>query len=480
MLFNSLYFLVFFLVVAPIAMALGRRVTARNWLLLVASYYFYACWDWRFLGLIWLSTVVDYGCGIALERRAQRQMVSGRRAILTVSLAVNLGILATFKYLGFLVESATEFLNGVGLSTDPYVLGIVLPVGISFYTFQTLSYTIDVYRGRLPAEKDPLTFALFVAFFPQLVAGPIERASRLLPQLNAPSAISWEQVRTGATLVAWGLVKKVVLADNLAPLVDQVYGGQSADGVSVLLGTYAFAIQIYCDFSGYSDIARGIARILGFDLMQNFDLPYLSGNPSEFWRRWHISLSTWLRDYLYVPLGGNRAGEARTYRNLALTMALGGLWHGAGWNFLVWGIYHGALLCAHRFWHSYRGTDRLSAAESGWSLARGVRVFGFFHLVCLGWLFFRADSMARVASMLSALLTDFAGTPALLDRGDLVMISVSATTLLGVQLFQLGRGRLELIPAFPAPVRAIAYVLLGLSFLLFGEFGGDAFIYFQF
>jgi D-alanyl-lipoteichoic acid acyltransferase DltB (MBOAT superfamily) len=346
-------------------------------------------------------------------------------------------------------------------------------VGISFYTFQTLSYTIDVYRGRISPTRNLLDFALFVAFFPQLVAGPIERASRLLPQLARERPLTARGLASGAWLAGWGLFKKVVIADNLAPLVDEVYapGANPAAG-EVLLATYAFAFQIYCDFSGYTDIARGVARMFGIDLMLNFRLPYLATAPSDFWRRWHISLSTWLRDYLYIPLGGNRGGRARTLRNLMLTMLLGGLWHGAAWTFVCWGAYHGVLLVAERVWRRRGRSARVGAAR------RALAVAGTFHAVCLGWLFFRADSLAGVGSLLRALGSD----P---HWG----LALSWLPSLGLLLLPLLLGELAMLRGdraeVPLPVgrlaRSGAVAALLLAFLLFADVrGGRPFVYFQF
>ena len=296
-------------------------------MLLVASYAFYGAWDWRFLGLIVLSTVVDYVVGMSLAATGDPRR---RQFLVTASIVANLGILGLFKYAGFFAKSLVGLGASLGVEIPAFALDVVLPVGISFYTFQTLSYTIDIYRGTLKPTRRFLDFALFVAFFPQLVAGPIERASRLLPQVLQPRHVTWEKFGSGSWLILWGLFKKVVIADNLAFLVNAVYATDaSPTGWQVVAGTVAFAWQIYCDFSGYSDIARGLARLMGFELMVNFNLPYAARSPADFWRRWHISLSTWLRDYLYIPLGGNQGGALRTYRNLGLTMLLGGLWHGA-------------------------------------------------------------------------------------------------------------------------------------------------------
>ncbi|MDA1306433.1 MAG: MBOAT family protein, partial [Acidobacteria bacterium] len=321
-------------------------------MLLVASYVFYGAWDYRFLSLLGISTIIDYVVALRMADAAGRH----RKAWLIVSLVTNLGLLGFFKYFNFFVDSGNALLIALGVDPMPMRLHIVLPVGISFYTFQTLSYTIDVYRGKLDPTRSLRDFALFVAYFPQLVAGPIERATHLLPQVLNPRRLSMPLLHQGLWLISWGLFKKMVIANNLAIVVDRTFAaGSGATGAEYLIAIYAFAFQIYCDFSGYSDIARGLAALMGIDLMVNFNNPYAATNPREFWRRWHISLSTWLRDYLYVPLGGNRGALWQTYRALMLTMLLGGIWHGAQWTFVVWGLYHGVWLAVHRWMTMDRG-----------------------------------------------------------------------------------------------------------------------------
>ena len=345
MLFQSLEFFIFFLVTATCYFLYAPR--HRTLLLLFASYYFYMSWDFRFGSLILISTIIDYIAGIIIEDTPQH--TRKKKVALVISLATNLGILATFKYLNFFIDSFYDLLTVFGNTSTHTEIHIVLPVGISFFTFQSMSHTIDVYRGSLKAERDFTRFALFVAFFPQLVAGPIVRASEFLPQLGHTFKFNWVRTVWGIEKFLVGLVKKLVIADNMSPLVDSVYANPGNFGSSMLwVATLCYAIQIYADFSGYSDMAIGTARILGFKLPENFNMPYLSRTPSEFWTRWHMTLSRWLRDYLYIPLGGNRGGSLFTYRNLMLTMLLGGLWHGASYNFILWGAGHGALLCIYR------------------------------------------------------------------------------------------------------------------------------------
>ena len=471
MLFNSFAFVGFFLIVYSLYAILRHR--AQNVLLLVASYFFYGCWDWRFLSLIFASTVVDYLCGI---RMSEAGSARSRRAYLLLSLATNLGMLGVFKYFGFFGESLVALLGTVGLEPDVRFVQIILPVGISFYTFQTLSYTIDIYRGQLAPTRDFLNFAVFVAFFPQLVAGPIERAAHLLPQVEKARRITYDMVREGAWLILLGYFKKVVLADNLAPFSQQMFDHPDrAHGLAVLVGVYAFALQIYGDFSGYSDIARGISRLMGFDIMLNFRMPYLATNPSDFWRRWHISLSTWLRDYLYIPLGGNRGGTWRTYRNLMLTMLLGGLWHGAAWHFVAWGAFHGGILCAHRVMTPMLA-QLTPGSEAGRRLWRGACVVGFFHVTCIGWLLFGVRSLADVPTLMGNLFDPLA----LNGRVALLTLVVFATPMLVLHLFKERSGDMLAVRRWPLPVRMAAYSMVFFAIVFCGSATRHEFIYFQF
>ena len=472
MLFNSLEFILFFVVVFSFYWVLPHR--AQNRWLLIASYCFYGAWDWRFLGLIVLSTLVDYFVGLWLSQSEEPRR---RRQLVTLSVSVNLGVLGFFKYAGFFADSFSQLLSTVGIAVRPFTLEVILPVGISFYTFQTLSYTIDIYRHRMEPTRGFLDFALFVSFFPQLVAGPIERASRLLPQIVIPRRFDLEGLRAGSWLVLWGLFKKVVIGDNVAAMANAVYApGASPEAWEVLFGTYAFAVQIYCDFSGYSDIARGVGRMLGFDLMLNFRLPYLARNPSDFWRRWHISLSTWLRDYLYITLGGNRQGLRRTYRNLALTMILGGLWHGAAWNFVAWGAFHGFLLAAHRACKGLLEKLTPATAPGRW-LWHATSVFVMFHLVCIGWLLFRVESLAQAGDLMGRLLGPW--HPGLVQAWWLPFVALVGPLVL-MQIAQAVSGDLEVVRRSPLPVRAVVYAAAVLVIVVFGEDFGQPFIYFQF
>ncbi|HMC38315.1 MAG TPA: MBOAT family protein [Acidimicrobiales bacterium] len=387
MTFNSLQYAAFLAGVLLIYWRLPMR--GQNLLLLGASYWFYGAFDWRFLGLLLCSTTTDYTVGLLMNRRDHERW---RRTVFGCSLAVNLGILGFFKYYDFFSGEGIRLLHHLHVDLAPPVLRILLPVGISFYTFHGISYTFDVYRRRIEPCRDPIAFAVFVAFFPQLVAGPIGRAERQLPQFRSPRRRP-DRAETGRAvgLILVGLFKKVAIADTLAPYVDTAFRNPTQQGsVTLLLSVYAFALQIYGDFGGYTDIARGSAALLGIELPLNFAQPYLSRSVTEFWRRWHISLSSWLRDYLYVPLGGNRGPAWATYRNLIITMLLGGLWHGAAATFVVWGGLHGSYLAAERRFLPAADRD----AGRPWSWRRDpLRAFATFNLVCVAWVFFRATGV---------------------------------------------------------------------------------------
>jgi alginate O-acetyltransferase complex protein AlgI len=480
MIFNSLVFFVFLGIVLPLYFLCRHRW--QNHVLLVASYVFYGWWDYRFLALLFLSTVVDYVCGRRISRSDSDTV---RRRYLLLSLITNLGCLGFFKYYNFFAESAGRLLEGFGLAVDAPTLNVILPVGISFYTFQSLSYTIDVYRRQCPPAKHFFDFALYVSFFPQLVAGPIERSLHLLPQVESPRTFSAQAAVDGIALMALGYVKKLVIADRLAPLVDTAFQGSSlpfADAGSWIF-IYAFAFQIYGDFSGYSDIARGISKVLGFDLMVNFRAPYLVSNPSAFWQHWHISLSSWLRDYLYIPLGGNRHGAWITYRNLMTTMLLGGLWHGAGWAFVIWGLFHGLLLSIHRRFTPLLKQIDQQAAKVPWGrpLWRGLTVVVFFHLTCIGWLIFRAGAIEAAAIQFHMVLnsTSVLLTPP--NWGPPLQYARMVLFLGGlVLLFQWKHEAFERFHTWPLGRQVFAFTAALLLITSLGVFGGSQFIYFQF
>ncbi len=464
MLFNSAAFAVFLPLMLAVYWAL--RGSARRWALLIGSYVFYSWWDWRFTGLLLLSTLVDYACARAMEQRKGR---GSRKRFLLASICTNLGVLATFKYFNFFCDSAAALLGTVGLSSDLPTLSVILPMGISFYTFQTMSYTIDVYRGA-SAEKSLRDFAIFVACFPQLVAGPIMRAGSLLPQIKTEQRFADTDMSAGVYRLFCGLFKKMVVADLLALYVDGVFASPGDyTGMAVWIALYAYAFQIYMDFSGYTDIALGVGRMLGIRLTENFDRPYLAESPRDFWRRWHISLSTWLRDYLYIPLGGSRRGRVRTVTNLLITMALGGLWHGAAWTFVAWGVFHGALLAAQRGWEAIG--HRLTGLHSV-MIPRAAKVVVMFHLTCFGWLLFRAPDWSVVRILLGNMF-DFTGDLRGRRVGLIVLACVAAHVLPGVGALPRRFARL------PAPVRgALAALCLWTAILLAPA--AKPFIYFQF
>ncbi len=546
MLFNSAIFFIFFGCFFALYWLLCGHFRIQNGLILAGSYLFYGWWDERFLILVALSTACDFICGLgtagprfgpgiifkagsllaAVALLAtlptlpsswpflvgllvtlplgyglfwRLETLSGpvrRKAYLITSLVLNLGLLAVFKYFGFFTESFIEAFSALGLKVNAPLVNIILPVGISFYTFQTLSYTIDIYRKQMQPTQKLVDFAAYVAFFPQLVAGPIERARNLLPQFEQKRTWDSEKATSGALLFVWGLFKKIVIADNLAAIVNLAFASPAETApVLMLTGIIAFAFQIYCDFSGYSDMARGLARMIGFDLMLNFNLPYFSRTPSEFWRRWHISLSSWLRDYLYAPLGGNRNGKLITYRNLCLTMLLGGLWHGAAWTFIIWGAFHGLILSVYRVFD----IDKFVFAQS-LKTATGVVIhlsaWSVMTLITLvGWTFFRAETLTDALTALHIAATAFTSGAVFTDLGILPewqRLLFFVWPLLFVQAIQAMTGKLEffagLFTRSKTGGRAAAIKFAGLNGLLFilcaiaflSAQGGQQFIYFDF
>jgi alginate O-acetyltransferase complex protein AlgI len=403
MLFNSIEFAVFLPVVFSLYWILQRRsLSAQNLLILIASYVFYGWWDWRFLAIIVFSTVLDFTIGKLLGKT---QKESSRKLLLFASIGVNLGILVFFKYYNFFIDSFTEAFTFFGGSLEPSRLNIILPVGISFYTFQTLSYTVDVYKRKLEPHHVFVSFAAFVSFFPQLVAGPIERASNLLPQFTIKRKFSYSSSVDGLRQVLWGLFKKVVIADNCAEFANLIFDNHEAYGASTLvLGAFFFTFQIYGDFSGYSDIAIGVSRLFGFNLMQNFAYPYFSRDIAEFWRRWHISLSTWFRDYLYIPLGGSKGSMWFKIRNVFIIFLVSGFWHGANWTFIVWGglnaLFFLPLLLANR---NRVHTNVVAEGRTLPSIREFLGMLTTFCLTVLAWVFFRAESLNHAFSYLSGI-----------------------------------------------------------------------------
>ncbi len=471
MLFNSLVFWIFFPTFFVLYFLTKGQV--RMTLCLVGSYLFYGWWDWRFLGLIALLTGINYWCGLKIAEVGDE--VHQRKHYVTFSIVSSLAILGFFKYFDFFMDSFYSMTQTIGINFHPLVMGIVLPVGISFYTFQTMSYTIDLYRKEMPVERSLLKFSVFVSFFPQLVAGPIVRAKDFLPQLQSDRTVDWENLRQGINKVLWGLILKVVMADNLAITVDRAFAEPSAmSGLYLLIGAIFYGFQIYGDFAGYSLIAIGLAQMLGYHFNANFNRPYLATSFSDFWKRWHISLSSWLRDYLYIPLGGNRKGKRRTQINLMLTMLLGGLWHGSSWNFVLWGGLHGFYLIAQR-WVSPLWNVPLPELLK--------KLFCWFCVmvgVFLAWIFFRVQSFHDAAVIIEkiATLDHFHPSTIFLKlhclKGALILLSIFAIEVLSTKIDFDGIARKR-------PSLNLAYgvvSLLALSFL--GMYGGNAFIYFQF
>jgi len=404
MLFVQPLYLFFFVAVFTLYWLLPAN-RPRKVLLLLASYVFYAAWDWRFLSLIWISTIADYFIGLGLGRTTRR---TARRRLLLVSLTVNLGLLGFFKYFNFFADSLTGLIASLGLpAPGPVTLQIVLPVGISFYTFQTLSYSIDVYRGKLQPTRNLLDLALFVGFFPQLVAGPIVRAMDFLPQLKEKRNFAAVDVRWALVLFLVGFFKKACVSDNIAATIDPYFANPDEyTAVSAMMAMILYTIQVYCDFSGYSDMAIASAALLGYKLCLNFDFPLLAPNISDLWRRWHISLTAWLKDYLYIPMGGSRKGLARTRFNVMVTLVLCGLWHGAAWTFVVFGFIHGLALLVHRSWVGL-GVERVRSSRS-WLLFSHVVTLTWF---CMALVFFRSQDFSQAwVTCKSCLLFDSTGT----------------------------------------------------------------------
>ncbi|MBL7829339.1 MAG: MBOAT family protein [Saprospiraceae bacterium] len=511
MIFNSLTFLVFITLFFPLYF--GTKGRLRIWGSLLASYLFYGWWDWRFLSLILFSTIMDWWFGMWIsyldnpaDVRAQSARGSrtlqffsaitskisslgwNRKSVLVLSMVMNLGFLGVFKYFNFFAENFANLIRALGLTPSWTTLHIILPVGISFYTFQSMSYTIDVYRKQLNWEPSLLKFATFIALFPQLVAGPIVRASDFLHQMQTDKKFEWQRFNSGLGRVLWGFFKKVAVADSLAPFVDQCFNAPETFGsLHLLFGVTFYAFQIYCDFSGYSDIAIGLARIMGYDFPENFRTPYFSRSFSEFWQRWHISLSTWLRDYLYIPLGGNRQGKWATYRNNMLTMLIGGLWHGANWAFVFWGFLHGFYLILQRavapVWR--KGCNLFSIPTV---ISSSVEMGLVFTLTLLAWVFFRSgsiglaggDSFSVAGAILkgigsleglqfSAIVNKFQAIKGILLIGLLLLVEISN------QKFRWNTLQVK----FPA-LRIIMFATLLWLIAFLGSFGSNAFIYFQF
>jgi len=464
MVFNSLEFLFFFIVVFVVYWTLTRKW--QNYLLLIASYCFYGSWNWKFLFLIFISTVCDYKLSQLICCTKSR---SGKRLYLWTSVFVNLSILGFFKYYNFFIQDALAFFSCFGFDYNPLVLSIILPVGISFYTLQTMAYTIDVYREKIPPSKHFFDYALFVSFFPQLVSGPIERASHLIPEIQRERSFDYKQFQEGVFLILIGLYKKLVVADQLAIYVNHAIIGQT--NYKLLLCIYFFAFQIYCDFSGYTDIARGTAKLLGFEIRINFNRPYFSKSLAEFWRRWHISLSTWFRDYVYIPMGGSRVSVRKYFAAIMAVFLLSGLWHGAKWTFVIWGCIHGFLFLCERV---VRKKVNLGKYVPFRYIVDALRILIIFHLVCFAWIFFRANSLHMAVEIIKRLV-DFQIKP----FNDYLVLANCLAGLAGLLVYECFEGfwNRQLVTEWK---RSIIYFTIVVAILLFGNMNGGQFIYFQF
>lgn len=480
MLFNSLDFAFFFPIVLIVYWIVSKHLIARNLLVIISSYVFYGWWDWRFLFLIAFSSLIDFIVGNQLYRAKAK---SKRKKLLLISLLVNIGLLVYFKYFNFFIESFVGAFTLFGADLEISTLNIILPVGISFYTFQTLSYTIDIYRNQIKPTRDPLAFFAFVSFFPQLVAGPIERASHLLPQFFKVHHFNYKQIKSGLLLMGFGLFKKMVIADRAAILVNQVYNDPTNyHGYEVVLATICFAFQIYCDFSGYSDIAIGAGRTMGFDLMRNFDSPYFSKSITEFWRRWHISLSTWFRDYVYIPLGGSKQGKRKTYYNLFIVFVISGLWHGAAVTFIIWGAIHGVIIVLEKAYAEMR-YNVLSKQKPIKAFLGGILTF---FIVCVSWIFFRANSFKDALTIFKNGLEP-AQLKSLFDLGlndrELTVLICALIVLLLKDFFDRKDSWIARLQNQFIVLRWIVYIAMVLSLIYYGIYGADEaseFIYFQF
>lgn len=479
MFFNSVDFAIFFPIVFVIYwLAFSNSLRIQNLFIVVVSYIFYAWWDWRFLSLIIISSTIDYIIGIKLNRTTNN---IHKKIFLCISLFANLGLLAFFKYYNFFINSFLSAFSSIGIHLTQNTLKIILPVGISFYTFQTMSYTIDIFRKKIKPTGDLIAFFAFVSFFPQLVAGPIERASNLLPQFTKKRYFHYDTALVGLNLIIYGLFKKIVVADRLAIYVNEVFSDlPNANTISISIAVIFFSFQIYCDFSGYSDIARGTAKLLGFDLMVNFNKPYLSKSVSEFWKRWHISLSSWFKDYLYIPLGGSRVNKTKRIRNILIVFVVSGLWHGANWTFVLWGALHGLYLSCSIIFEKY--TSRFSEFRSGKKLEGIITILNIiitYLLVAFAWIFFRAEDVAQAFYIIKKIFSfNFSLNWFVIfaNRGPINFL---------ISLFAIGM--LLLSYKIPFNLQKIGYrrniaLIVGALFIIvtLGEFKSAEFIYFQF
>jgi alginate O-acetyltransferase complex protein AlgI len=474
MLFNSTAFLVFLPIVFAAYWLLSRG--GRQWqnaVLLVASYFFYGWWDWRFLLILAFSTALDYLAGLMIHEEGDEKR---RRTILWITLALNLGILGFFKYFNFFIDSAVRLLDALGFQANPWSLNIILPIGISFYTFHGLSYVIDIYFGRIVPSRNPLTYGVFVCYFPLLVAGPIERATNLLPQLERARTFDYSLAVDGLRIILWGFFKKLVIADSMAPEVDELFADPGKfGGGTLILGTVHFAMQVYCDFSGYTDIARGVSRLFGIEVLENFRTPYLSRTIPEFWSRWHISLSSWLNDYVFTPLAIEFRGWGKhgIFAAVFLTFLISGLWHGPAWHFVAWGALHGLLYLPYIY--RKKGLRSLSSRkEEPISLKDIPRIVRTFVLVCFGYVLFRAESMGHAAAYLKQIFdSPFTFDSYLVSSVlNLLIIASFAIDWLGRRNYFTGR--------YSTAFLLLECMVLTAMIAALGNFGSVEFIYFQF
>lgn len=477
MLFNSIGFLVFLPVVFILYwFVFNKKYQHQNLLVLVASFYFYACWDWRFLFLLMFSIGLDFLSGIQIEKSKTNKEAA---FWLTLSIVINLGFLGFFKYYNFFVGSFADLLGGFGFKANVWLLHIVLPVGISFYTFHGLSYVIDIYKKRIKAERNLIDYAVFVSYFPLLVAGPIERATHLLPQIQKKRVFNYEQAADGMRQILWGFFKKMVIADNCAPLVNEIFNNyQTESSGNLVLGAVLFAFQIYGDFSGYSDIALGVSRLFGVELLKNFAFPYFSRDIAEFWRRWHISLSSWFRDYLYIPLGGSKGGLWMKIRNTFIIFLVSGFWHGANWTFLIWGglnaLYFMPLLATNK------NRQNLEVAAMGKllpSLKETARILITFLLTCFAWIFFRAESVAQAISYIKKI---FSNTLFTVPQPFPVKILALTAVMFIIEWINREKVHGLKVERFNPWVRRGLYLFIIYIIVRYANFGNNEFIYFQF
>lgn len=475
MIFNSFEFAIFLpLVFLGYWFVFRKSLKAQNIFIIGVSYLFYGWWDWRFLSLIFVSSLVDYLVGLGLLSQLNP---TKRKWLLATSLVFNLGILGFFKYYNFFVDAFIDAFATIGIGLEARSLQVILPVGISFYTFQTLSYSIDVYRRHLEPTRDLMAFMAYVSFFPQLVAGPIERAIHLLPQFYVPRKFDFAKAQDGMRQILWGLFKKIVIADNAAVLTNQIFDNYTElSGSTLLLGAVYFAFQIYCDFSGYSDIAIGTARLFGFDIMRNFALPYFSRDIAEFWRRWHISLSTWFRDYLYIPLGGSRGNHWQKIRNTLIVFTVSGFWHGANWTFVAWGLLNGLYFIPLMLLGKNRKNMGITSENCLIpSLRESVQMLTTFFLTLIAWVFFRAENIGQAFDYLAHMFSpEIASIPQKLSVVPLIVIFVLIEWV--------RRDKHHALEDFKWPVAArwSVYLVLVWTIIVFGQKEVQDFIYFQF